>query len=324
MGVYRLILAALVAISHTGIDFFGYNPGVVAVISFYLLSGYVMTILIDKYYKDSFAISAFYLDRAARLFPQFLFYMLLASGCIYFFKIESPFTYQLNFFKWVLNFFILPQGFFMYWADGALVIPQSWSLGLEMTFYLVIPWILMYCPARWIYGLSGISFIIFLMAYFGKVNSDYFGYRLLPGTLFMFLVGSSFYKNNNDAKKFRAIVFLSVVALLLFAFLKNTLYQLRYNKEVLVGLILGIICVNILKESTFSKIDEFFGNLSYGVFLNHFIVIWIMQKFFAVKCFNTANVAILLFASCALAFGSFLFVERPALKWRRRIRYGVN
>ena len=324
MGVYRLILAALVAISHTGIQFFGYNPGVVAVISFYLLSGYVMTILIDKYYMDSLAVSAFYLDRAARLFPQFIFYMLLASICIYCFKIKSPFTYQLSFSKWLLNFFILPQGFFMYWADGALVIPQSWSLGLEMTFYLVIPWILMYCSKRWVYALSGVSFLIFLMAYFGKINSDHFGYRLLPGTLFMFLVGSSFYKNNNGAKKFRAVIFLSAGVMLLIAFFNNPLYQLRYNKEVLVGLLLGMICVNSLKESTFSRIDEFFGNLSYGVFLNHFIVIWIMQRFFSVKIFTTTSVALLLVASCTLAFGSFIFVERPALRWRRKIRYGVN
>lgn len=62
----------------------------VAVISFFILSGYVMSILIDKYYKNPAAIPSFYLDRAARLFPQFLFYMILVSLCIYFLKIESP------------------------------------------------------------------------------------------------------------------------------------------------------------------------------------------------------------------------------------------
>ena len=54
---------------------------------FYLLSGYVMTMLIEKYYKHSSAIPTFYLDRAARLFPQILFYMVLASVFIHFFVV---------------------------------------------------------------------------------------------------------------------------------------------------------------------------------------------------------------------------------------------
>lgn len=195
MGLYRFFLAVMVAISHVGFSFYGYNPGVVAVISFYLLSGYVMTMLIERHYKHPSAISTFYLDRAARLFPQFMFYMALASVFIYFYKVDSPFISQLSLPKWVLNFFMLPQGFYMYWADGALVIPQTWSLGLELTFYLVIPWILVYCSQKQIYVLAGMSFLVFLAAYIGRINTDYFGYRLLPGTLFMFLVGSSFFYN---------------------------------------------------------------------------------------------------------------------------------
>ncbi len=79
----------MVAMSHAGFRIHGYNPGVVAVISFYLLSGNVMTMLLEKYYKQPSAIPTFYLDRAARLFPQFLFYMVLASVFSYFAKVDS-------------------------------------------------------------------------------------------------------------------------------------------------------------------------------------------------------------------------------------------
>lgn len=323
MGVYRLFLAILVAIAHTGIRYYEYNPGVVAVISFFILSGYVMSMLIEKYYMQPSAILTFYLDRAARLFPQFVFYMILASLCIYVFKIDATSINQLTFAKWLLNFLILPQGFYMYWANGALVIPQAWSLGLEMTFYIVIPWILIYFSKRQIYALACISFLIFLAAYLGKINSDYFGYRLLLGTLFMFLVGWSFFKNDSESKKFRAMVFLAAGVLLIITFFNKPLYKLPYNKEVLLGLMAGILAVSFLKNFRFSKLDEFFGNLSYGVFLNHFIIIWMMRKFLGIKTFDTLNVSILLITSCVLALGSFYYIERPALRWRHAIRYGV-
>jgi peptidoglycan/LPS O-acetylase OafA/YrhL len=48
MGAFRLALAALVALSHAGVNFFGYQPGVVAVISFLIISGFVMTRLIER------------------------------------------------------------------------------------------------------------------------------------------------------------------------------------------------------------------------------------------------------------------------------------
>ena len=50
MGYYRLILALLVAASHAGLTFGRFNPGEIAVVSFFLLSGYVMTALIDRHY----------------------------------------------------------------------------------------------------------------------------------------------------------------------------------------------------------------------------------------------------------------------------------
>jgi peptidoglycan/LPS O-acetylase OafA/YrhL len=324
MGFYRLILAVLVVISHVDVRLHGYNPGVVAVISFFILSGYVMSILIGRHYKQPSAIPTFYLDRIARLFPQFLFYMALASVGIYFFKIDSPFINELTLAKWLLNFLMLPQGFYMLWADGALVIPQSWSLGLELSFYLVIPWIIIFLSKRQIYGLAGASALVFIAAYLGKIHSDFFGYRLLPGTLFMFLVGWSFFESDNSARKFRIFVFAAATTLLTFAYLNPSLYARPYNKEVLLGLLAGIVAVSFIRRFTFSDMDEFFGNLSYGVFLNHFIVIWMMQKFFAVTRFDISNVSILLTCSLILSWGSYLYVERPALRWRHSIRNAKN
>mgnify|MGYP003343567634 FL=1 len=51
MGYLRLILALLVLLSHAGWRVAGLNPGVTAVIGFYLISGYVMAGLVRSHYN---------------------------------------------------------------------------------------------------------------------------------------------------------------------------------------------------------------------------------------------------------------------------------
>jgi peptidoglycan/LPS O-acetylase OafA/YrhL len=140
----------------------------------------------------------------------------------------------------------------MYLENVPLIIPQAWSLGLEMSFYLVIPWVLIYFSKRQIYALAFASFLVFLAAYLGKINSDYFGYRLLVGTLFMFLIGWAASKNDSDSRKFRICVFVAACGLLIIAFLKESLYDLPYNKEVLVGLVVGVLAISTINKSVFT------------------------------------------------------------------------
>lgn len=326
MGIYRFLLALLVAVSHTGIKILGFNPGVVAVISFFLLSGYVMTQLIRKYYLQPALVGRFYLDRAARLFPQYLFYFALASLFLYASGMTTIFTYQLDAAKWLLNIPILPLGFYMWLLDGATVLPQAWSLGLEMCFYLVIPWLLLRCSRGQIHALAAASFAVFLAAFAGLIHTDHFGYRLLPGTLFMFLAGAAFAADDSDraAHWFRRTVTLAAALLLAFACWQQRYYVLPYNKEVLVGLLLGLAALGLLRRLPYSALDEFFGNLSYGVFLNHFIVIWWLQKYHGVEAFGSFDVIMLLLAATVMAAASFHLVERPAIRWRHAIRQATQ
>ncbi len=71
LGTFRLFLAMLVASSHTGLSLAGLNPGVMAVVGFYLISGYVTAGLMARHYSDPSQVSSFYLDRAIRLLPQY-------------------------------------------------------------------------------------------------------------------------------------------------------------------------------------------------------------------------------------------------------------
>lgn len=316
MGTYRLILALLVLLSHVEMGINGYNPGVIAVISFFLLSGFVMTALIKRNYDRKDRILYFYLDRALRLFPQFLLYLFLTLILVLSADIKGPFLDDLNAFKIFLNTLMLPLGFYMYGLEHAVLIPQAWSLGLELTFYILIPLILIY---KLEYASIFFSVFIFTLAYLGYIHTDHFGYRLIPGTLFIFLCGSLLYSAPNKVRYSILTFVYGYVFILFTALLRSQAEPVPYNTEVLAGFLIGLPVVVMLKNITPWKYDALLGNLSYGVFLNHFSLIYLFE-FLGLNTKNYFTVIVLALVSMLLAWISFILVERPAIGLRKYFR----
>jgi peptidoglycan/LPS O-acetylase OafA/YrhL len=316
MGIYRLVLAIAVMLSHVGIMVFGKNIGVIAVVSFFLLSGYVMTALIDKNYSEPYRIPMFYLDRMMRLFPQFAFYMLLTLVLIRFAHPASPFLSQISHAKMALNLSMVPLNFFRYFPHSQ-IIPQAWSLGLESQFYIVVPLIVIFA---WRAQMFALSAAFFLLPYFGVLDSDTWGYRMLPATLFMFLFGSFLYRHARSWALF--IAYGGICSL--FAIVAATPSMQRpFDFEVLFGLVIGAPVVWILSNIKSGKIDEVIGNLSYGVFLNHFFLIWTLQVVGIEKNSNL-YLPILIASSIALAALSYAIVERPSIRIRHTLRKRIS
>lgn len=317
MGAFRLLLAVLVAVSHMGKTVAGFNPGVVAVISFLIISGFVMTSLIERNYGTPGKIGLFYVDRALRLYPQFLFYFVLSCTVIHFLLPGTPQAAELTLTTIASSVLMLPLGFYMFGVAGTEIVPPAWSLGLEMCFYLVIPFLL-------IFKLRGAAFVlsvgVFILACLGYLNTDIYGYRLLPGVLFIFLCGSYLYRP--QAKGLAIATGTAVLAGLLFVAIMAGLIERRpFNAEVSLGIALGIPVVYLLTRSKYHRVDEFLGNISYGVFLNHFVVMYFLRGFWPVAYDAHIVVAVLVLAF-ALSGVSYYCVERPALKLRHRLRRG--
>lgn len=317
MGAFRLLLAVLVAVSHMGKTVAGLNPGVVAVISFLIISGFVMTSLIERNYNAPGEIGRFYVDRALRLFPQFLFYFVVSCAVIHFLLPGTPQAAELTLKTIVSSVLMLPLGFYMFGVAGTEILPPAWSLGLELCFYLVIPFLL-------IFKARGAAFVlsvgIFMLACLGYLNTDIYGYRLLPGVLFIFLCGSYLYRPR--AKGLTIAVGTALVAGLLFVAIMTGVIERRpFNAEVSLGIALGIAAVYLLTRLKYHRVDEFLGNISYGVFLNHFVVMYFLRGFWPVPYDAHIVVAVLVLAF-ALSGVSYYCVERPALALRHRLRRG--
>lgn len=352
MGIYRFILALLVVVSHVWgrENTFGYNVGVVAVISFFILSGYVMTALIGKYYMKPAKLPYFYLDRFYRIYPQFFVYIVLTVVLVVVNKpTDQFFLTNVTPVGVVLNFLLLPLGFdaFLPPLQGCFLMPPAWSLGLEMSFYAAIPFILIFRVRTHAYLLSC---AIFGAALLGLLNTELFIYRLLPGTLFIFLIGSFIYEQR-QSKWPPASVVATFIALAITYFL-DCLFLLKeegLRREVMLGALVGICMVWLLRKQRHSKIDDFFGNLSYGIFVNHFFITWLLQKWniqsfefrdmlepILYKTLSLPNglvnalfadnglrkLEVLLIFSCSILFsyGTFRCFEQPFIATRRKLR----
>jgi len=323
LGSYRLCLAVCVALSHVGVQVIGLNPGVIAVVGFYLVSGYVMTGLLRSHYREPSRIGAFYVDRALRLLPHYLFVLFVTF--VWFVATGQQTEYlrrEPTILDAVRNVVIVPMNYYMFnRANEFALIPPSWSLGAEVQFYVVLPFLLLFTGGTVRMLALALSLVLYLFAAFGVVNSEWFGYRLLPGVLFMFLAGSLLYDAHHSTSLRRRRVF--VGGMLAFAggvaiLLANAgTLGLPYNRETLLGLAIGVVALNALGRRARHPVDEALGNLSYGVFLNHFAVQWMLFRGVV-----TSPVAILVYIGTSVAMAAVLYrsVERPVLNLRRHLR----
>ncbi|QJI40543.1 acyltransferase [Pseudomonas sp. ADAK2] len=314
MGAFRLLLAVLVAISNMGVTFAGLNPGVVAVVSFLIISGYVMTSLIERNYNSPGQFPLFYVDRLLRLYPQFLLYFIASCVVIYFLLPGTPPAAALTVKNIALSLTIVPLDLYMYGFTIPEILPAAWSLGLEVCFYLLIPFLI-------VYKLRGLAFAlsvaVFMVASLGYINTDVYGYRLLPGVLFIFLCGSYMYRL--QARGGMMVAATAIMAALMFVAIAAGIIPRRpFNAEVTAGIALGVLAVFLLSRLKYHRIDELLGNISYGVFLNHFVVMFFLRGFWPAAC----NVPTMLLLSFLLSGVSYCLVERPALKLRHSLRAG--
>lgn len=215
MGIYRFFLAFCVLLYHSGASPAKFNLGVAAVISFYILAGFVLTNLIDKKFDGKMWL--FYLERILRIYPLYLFLALLTLIFVFLSGYGNP---VFSFGKVANNLLIIPLNYYMVFDNSIMqspkwwLIPPAWTLGLELQAYLALSLIIKFKFFKII--ASVISLSVFFIATAGFINSDIWGYRLLPGTLFIFMIGSSLYRIINSRSDIFDRIFVPVTYFLCF------------------------------------------------------------------------------------------------------------
>ena len=320
-GTLRFALASLVAFSHLGGTVFGRNPGVFAVVIFFIISGFV----VQQILASGCSTRAFAAERALRIAPAYLVVLLLTILAMPWLETRSIhfLSHAPEWRDWAANLAIIPLNFFM-WSgqDRFTLIPPAWSLGLELQFYLLAPVLLM-APRVWRVTIAMLSLVVWVAAGLLLINPDWWGYRLLPGTLVFFLAGGELARGENPAKS--PIIGLCLISACLFltGFAGGWLAIRPFNLETALGLATGLTLVAGLRAQQRRAWDDRLGAIAYPLFLVHFLMIWIFGAFGISPEKIVTNMAqFLLWALGTLAIASIIHyaVEAPLAHWRRTLR----
>lgn len=320
LGLLRFTLALAVAASHANFRIAGFIPGVIAVIGFYLISGYVMAGLIRRHYNQPAKAPAFYLDRALRLLPQYFTYLGLVLAWHLYTNTENYYlSHAPTAGDIINNLLIVPLNYYMWnGSEHYTLIPPAWSLGAEIQFYLIAPFLLFLPKHLLIAGVLSLG--VYLAALANLINSDWYGYRLLPGVLWIFLLGA-FMEHLHEQKQHTQAAAVATLVVILATIALATLQHFGalkhpFNAETLLGLILGVSLLHTLATRPRTHWDDRAGDLSYGVFLNHYLLLWAIYP----QGVSLQQLPVFLLTSIALAWLTQRHIEQPLLKWRKKIR----
>jgi peptidoglycan/LPS O-acetylase OafA/YrhL len=146
LGYLRFALAILVSLNHLWII---YGVGRLAVFSFYVISGYLMTAIIRETYGTSAAgIRRYLANRVLRIYPSYLVAFLTFSVAFIFFArpelraFDSNISTPSTLIGWFQNLTLMGLDF----SVEDRTIPPSWTLFVELAYYALIPVLLLIHP----------------------------------------------------------------------------------------------------------------------------------------------------------------------------------
>jgi len=354
MGIYRFILSLLVIIFHLvgGVQPAGYS----VVFGFYLISGYVITLVLNRSYSEK--IGQFYLNRALRIFPVYIIILLISfilikvhgnvflianngldslqllnSGIAHYNVADVLNEISLRFFtnKSFTDFAVILNGF-------PQIVPQAWALCPEIIFYILAPFIvkLYKFNKKMYYLLILITFVYPIYTYLNKLDFPTYRYRSVFGTFFVFMLGSLIYYLKDKIPKIKkANIFLFLlISIYLFTVTCINKYELKEGQiyfALFIQIFILIVSTQISFKERFNACDKFWGSLSYGMYLGHFLSAFILliiteiiyknngTIIFGAYGSNTFGLAAVLLTTIISIILLFL-VEKPIEKLRIKIK----
>jgi len=350
MGIIRTLLALVVVLQHC----YPQTPtigGRNAVQLFYIVSGFLISfVLVER--KTYASLGSFYLNRALRLYPAYLvvaaltlilalvahepqrfiqLYETAPSSAVAFLSIVNALLIGQD---W-LFFFDIRHGELVYspFVTGdstlwhGLLAPQAWSLGVEMSFYAVAPFILTQ-KRRWVAFLLASCAVRFYLLQQGLGNRDPWTYRFFPSELALFLLGAFSHQVvlpacRRIAEPHRARAAVAATLLLIALGLAYAWIPLGVGMRsaALVGAFVLLLPLTFIFQNRY-RFDAWVGNLSYPIYICHMLVIYVVASVGGRWAIDHPLAQALVVVVASVAFGLLLesAVSNPVERLRQRIR----
>ena len=349
MGLFRVVLAISVVLSHItkGPLFYQGFGGTNSVEIFFLVSGFYIALILDRTYKSK---KLFYLNRILRLYPIYLIVcslVLLTSvfrrGVAENFFDYSPFVLLISTFSnltligtdWLM-FFDTSNGGIQFTSSvvagdrmrDLLWIAPAWSLGIEITFYILAPILCRRSSKFLITVIIGLvaARILFIQSSLNFTESP-FDSRFFPFELPYFLFGIMLYRIKQDATPLFTVPlkYMYPGLVLIFLIFEPIRGGLGLSRAMTM-LILVALATFVILFGQHSEFDRKFGELSYPIYISHVFVAQVYQfsstgvvKEFSIL--DNAHISILLKVFLITIVSYFLLrITKPIEKIRDKNR----
>jgi peptidoglycan/LPS O-acetylase OafA/YrhL len=316
MGIIRIILAISVVLAHTSSIYgLGFVDAGIAVQAFYIISGFYMALILnEKYIGKNNSYKLFITNRFLRLYPIYwtvlLLIILSSFGVIFIthgaklghFTIYNTYIHQMSFgslaFLIFTNIALFFQDIVMFlgfntstgnlfftsnfthtspYLNSFLFVPQAWTIGIELTFYLIAPF-LARKKMKYILLILASSIALRIFLAFIGLKEDPWNNRFFPLELTYFLLGIIAYKMYVKLKNanLNLMIHKSAFGLVLgCSFVYN---YLSFPIQQYIYLFVFFACLPfIFLLSKKWKIDAYIGELSYPIYIGHTFVFYCIK-----------------------------------------------
>ncbi|MCK9612951.1 MAG: acyltransferase [Bacteroidales bacterium] len=331
----RFLAAVMVVFHHYGVGIFSnkivniiVDNGPVAVSFFFFLSGMVLTLNYFEYSR--FSSKMFYLKRFARIYPIYLFGIIITLAAL------------------ILLFDTHPRGLSIMlqilalhaWTPGYCtdINFPGWSISVEIFFYLLFPLLLILFKKLNLWKLGLFSLIIWILSilqnYFFETHVYEFGNKVIDDLIAFFPVwhlnafifgmfaGALVIKIKKSNKNFSYFpIIIAFTGLILFlAFLAyNKIPDLRIHNGLLSPVFFMILTGLALDKSFISKIlgsksFVFLGDISYGIYILQYPVYLVFSKICGCDTFNMPQFFIYLAVLVGTCSITYILIEKKLRK----------
>ncbi|MBS1634317.1 MAG: acyltransferase [Bacteroidetes bacterium] len=318
MGILRTILALAVVIFHSHeLSGIGMTKGRVSVQAFYIISGFYMALILNEKYTGKGSYKLFITNRLLRIYPVYWVVLVAAllvslvgyygfgspyylsryisySGCLHPFSIAC-FVME--------NIIIVGQDILFFLGIGSdchlfftkfplsesqtafnyMLVPQAWSVSLELMFYAIAPFLV---RRHWTWQILLVMASLglrFWMMHAFYLTMDPWTYRFFPLELAFFMAGSLAYRYYKTLEKkvvsnYVGYGLLAVCALCVI-FFDEPYPGYDSKKWVFYGLELVSLpfIFKVFKENRF---DRWIGELSFSLYISHHLIVMVLRQFF--------------------------------------------
>ncbi|WP_295799453.1 acyltransferase [Mucilaginibacter sp.] len=329
-GILTFIFSRLIPEGTFGVDLF------------FVLSGFLISKILfvasDKAapVERLHVIKNFYFRRVLRIFPVYFLLVLLVVFVLNDTYAKEHIAYFLTY---TSNFLTLKT---VAWGS----IAHTWSLAVEEQFYIVWPWIIIYTPKKYLFGVILISIILGLVS--SVILRNMYGpfFYLLPlPCITAFAIGAlyAYVENYGHFKRLTTNILLILLpgslALLFWHNMGKDIVLIRVvNSIVSINLII-YVCrenYNIVTRFIFNnKVLVNIGKISYGIYLYHYILpkyynqfvnylatkVTLSDKLIKMLTFPPSGYLIDFVLVLLTAVISYKFIELPFLRLKKNFAY---